>query len=84
MCRDGLTISARAAAESLLLRLPVSIISDLVAENPQSLGPVAGDLMRRHDAARTMILEAAAHQNPVVRQQRGGQRAARSSVWCDV
>ena len=50
-------VSARAAAESLLLRFPVSIVSDLVAENPQSLGPVVGDLVRRVNLLHARLAE---------------------------
>lgn len=40
-------ISARAADDCSLLRFPVGVLSDLVAEHPQSLGPIAIDLIRR-------------------------------------
>jgi CRP-like cAMP-binding protein len=50
-------VSARATAESLLLRFPVSIISDLVAEHPQSLGPVVGDLVRRVNLLHARLAE---------------------------
>ena len=50
-------VSARAAADSLLLRFPVSIISDLVAEHPQSLGPVVGDLVRRVNLLHARLAE---------------------------
>jgi CRP-like cAMP-binding protein len=40
-------VSARAASESLLLRFPAQLFADLVAEHPESLGPVVGDLVRR-------------------------------------
>ena len=40
-------ISARAAADCSLLRFPVEVLADLVAEHPQSLGPIAVDLIRR-------------------------------------
>ena len=65
-------VSARAAAESLLLRLPVSIISDLVAENPQSLGPVVGDLMRRVNLLHARLAS-------LVRRPAGSQQS-RSSI----
>jgi Cyclic nucleotide-binding domain len=65
-------VSARAATESLLLRLPVSIISDLVAENPQSLGPVVGDLMRRVNLLHARLAS-------LVRRPAGSQQS-RSSI----
>lgn len=40
-------VSSRAAAPSLLLRFPISIIADLVAENPDVLGSLALDLSSR-------------------------------------
>lgn len=40
-------VSARAAADCLLLRFPVGVLADLVAEHPQSLGPITIDLIRR-------------------------------------
>ncbi len=61
-------VSARAAVESLLLRFPVSIISDLVAENPQSLGPMVGDLMRRVNLLHARLAES-------VRRPAGSQRS---------
>ena len=61
-------VSARAAVESLLLRFPVSIISDLFAENPQSLGPMVGDLMRRVNLLHARLAES-------VRRPAGSQRS---------
>lgn len=40
-------VSARAAADCLLLRFPVGVLADLVAEHPESLGPITIDLIRR-------------------------------------
>jgi CRP-like cAMP-binding protein len=40
-------VSASASADCLLLRFPVGLLADLVAEHPQSLGPIASDLIRR-------------------------------------
>ena len=61
-------VTARAAVESLLLRFPASIISDLVAENPQSLGPMVGDLMRRVNLLHARLAES-------VRRPAGSQRS---------
>lgn len=40
-------VSAAAASDCLLLRFPVDLLSDLVAEHPQSLGPIASNCVRR-------------------------------------
>lgn len=44
-----------AASYSLLLRFPISIITDLVAENPEVLGPVALDLSTRLNRLRARL-----------------------------
>lgn len=48
-------VSARAASPALLLRFPISIIADLVAENPEVLGPVALDLSARLNRLRARL-----------------------------
>ena len=40
-------VFARAAEDCLLLRFPVGLLADVVAEHPQSLGPITSDLIRR-------------------------------------
>jgi signal-transduction protein with cAMP-binding, CBS, and nucleotidyltransferase domain len=48
-------VTFRAASPSLLLRFPISIIADLVAENPEVLGPLALDLSARLNRLRARL-----------------------------
>ena len=52
-------VSMRAASAVSLLRFPISIIADLVAEYPEALAPLALDLVRRMNHLRARL--AAAH-----------------------
>jgi CRP-like cAMP-binding protein len=50
-------VSAEASADCLLLRFPVGLLADIVAEHPHSLGPIAGDLIRRVHLLYTYLAE---------------------------
>jgi CRP-like cAMP-binding protein len=50
-------VSGRALTDLLLLRFPVSIAADLVAEHPQLLRPVLGDLVQRLNMLHTLLAE---------------------------
>lgn len=52
---DRHAVAFRAASPSLLLRFPISMIADLVAENPEMLGPLALDLSIRLNRLRTTL-----------------------------
>ncbi|QNT68689.1 Crp/Fnr family transcriptional regulator [Defluviicoccus vanus] len=55
---DRHAVAFRAASPSLLLRFPISMIADLVAENPEMLGPLAFDLSTRLNRLRTTLAAA--------------------------
>jgi CRP-like cAMP-binding protein len=70
-------VSARAASESLLLRFPAHLFADLVAEHPESLGPVVGDLVRRVNMLHGRLAEtrvAPVSSRPSIRQLRTRRR----------
>ena len=50
-------VSAEASADGVLLRFPVGLLADIVAEHPHSLGPIAGDLIRRVHLLYTYLAE---------------------------
>jgi hypothetical protein len=50
-------VSAEASSDCLLLRFPIGLLADIVAEHPHSLGPIAGDLIRRVHLLYTYLAE---------------------------
>jgi hypothetical protein len=50
-------VSAEASADCQLLRFPAGLLADIVAEHPHSLGPIAGDLIRRVHLLYTYLAE---------------------------
>ncbi len=66
------SVSMRAATAVSLLRFPISIIADLVAEYPEALAPLALDLVRRMNELRTRL---AAARGPEAHGTAGGAAA---------